>query len=395
MEVVAESLDDDARAQALVQRATHAGLRSRQSEGLEPARAALAIYERRNDVRGQLECLYLLVDFTTNIGEIDASRRYLALIHDRAASVGDQLVEARALAVAATAALLRQEYRESFDLTTRALALNVATNDREGEAYSRGRLATTSTWFADFGTALREFDLTLALYESIGHKRGLATTHTNRVLLLMRLGLFEDALESIERSDALFEVVREQRMSVANRVNASFVKLHLGDARAAKGLALSALAAAREIAFPVFEAAALANLGNAERALGEFDAALEHLEASVAIRRPIQEPRDFADDLADLTLAYVAAGNTEAAFSTARELGAIGKTAFDGAFWPHYVWWAISEGLRAGGAEAEAGASATRARAELQQFAARIEDTRARAAFLRVPLAKRIAGDAS
>ena len=152
---------------------------------------ALAIYERLGDVRGQLECLYLIVQFSANTGDVDASRRYLALMSDRAASLSDQVVEAKALDVAATAALLRQEYRECFELTTRALALHLATNDREGEAASRGRLAVTAAWLADYDTALREFERALETYESIGNKRGLAVTHTNRTLLLMRLGLFE------------------------------------------------------------------------------------------------------------------------------------------------------------------------------------------------------------
>ena len=53
--------------------------------------------------------------------------------------------------------------------------------------------------------------------------------------------------------------------------------------------------------------AALANLGNAERSLGELEAAIEHMGAGIALRRPIQDPRDFVDDLADLALTYAAA----------------------------------------------------------------------------------------
>jgi tetratricopeptide (TPR) repeat protein len=312
-------------------------------------------------------------------------------MHDRAADLRDRVVEARALAVASTAALLRQEYRECVELTTRALELHLATNDRENEAASRGRLAAAAAWLADFRTALREFDLTLKAYESIGNKRGIAVTHTNRALVLMRLGLFEEALVSIERSNALFEVVNEQRTVVANQVNASFVRLQLGDAPAAKDLALSALAAAREIAFPVFEAAALANLGNAERTLGELDAAIEHMETGIALRRPIQDPRDFVDDLADLTLTYAAAGRSAEALATAEELASIGQASFEGAFWPHYVRWAMAQGFAAGGASVLAGLAAAQARDELQRFAEQIEDGRTRSAFLSVPINRRIA----
>ncbi len=190
MEAVAERLGDGARAQALAERATHAGLRSLQAEGLAPARAALEIYERLGDLRGQLDCLCLLVDFTANTGDLPASRAYLAQMHGRAASLADRAVEARALAVAGTAALLRQEYRECFDLTQRALALDVATGDREAEAASRGRLAVTAVRLDDIDTALREFERALEGYRSMGHKRGLAITYTNRTLLFMRLGRF-------------------------------------------------------------------------------------------------------------------------------------------------------------------------------------------------------------
>lgn len=397
MSAVAEALNDDgARAQALTQAATYAGLCSRPSDGLEPALQALAIYERLDNLRGQLECLYLLVDFTTNIGDIDASRIYLSQMSERANSLADQAVEARALAIAATAALLRQEYRECFAMTKRSLELQVATDDREGEAASRGRLAITAAWLTDYGLALREFDLALQTYESIGHKRGLAVTHTNRALLLIRLGLFADALVSIERSNAYFEVVQEKRTIVANQVNASFVNLQLGDAATAKALATTALGIAREMAYPVFEAAALSNLGNAERALGELDAAIAHMEAGIAIRRPVQEPRDFVDDLADLTVAYVSAGRDDEALTTARELRAVGAaTSFAGAFWPHYAWWAAAQGLEAGGAHDDARAASSRAQSELHEFAQGIQDEKTRDAFLAIPINATIAGAGS
>ena len=88
--------------------------------------------------------------------------------------------------------------------------MQVAINDREGEAASRGRLAVTAAWLADYETSLREFDLALPMHESIGNKRGLAITHTNRALLLLRLGLFREALLSIEQSNAYFETVQKR-----------------------------------------------------------------------------------------------------------------------------------------------------------------------------------------
>ncbi len=392
LDTLAASLDDAASAQALMHRATHLGQCSRQAEGLAPALRAFEIYERLGNVGGQLECLYLLVNFTANVGDMAASRRYLTLMSDRAGSLADRTVESRALDVAATAALLRQEYAVTYELTQRSLALHIVTNDREGEAAARSRLAVTAAWLGEYGTALREFDLGLETYESIGNKRGAAVTHTNRTVLLMRLGLLGEALESIERSNELFDVVHEQRTVVANQVNASFVKLQQGDARAAKALAATALAGAKEIGFPVFESGALSNLACAERALGETAAAVGHMEAAIALRRPLQEPADLVDDLADLTLTYVAAGKTAQALETARELEALGSGPFDQAFWPHYVWWAVANGLAAGGETQRSQRAFARAREELERFAERIDDLRVREAFAALPINRRIAG---
>lgn len=378
--------DDRARAQALLQAATHSGLRSRPAEALGPAREALAIYEGVNDVRGQLECLYVLVDQTANIGDLHASRSYLAQMHDRAANVADTLVEARATAVAAQAALLRADYRASYDLSRQALALQIETNDRDGEAQSRGRCAVSAAWLGDFAIALRDFEHAIETYASIGNKRGLALTHTNRTFLLMRLGLFEDAMRSIQQSNELFSVAHEERTVVANHVNASFVQLQLGDASTAKTLAGAALDLARTIGYPIFEAAALANLGNAERAMGDFDSAIAHMEAGVALRRPLQQSRDFVDDLADLALAYAGAGRSADAFAIANELCAIDDGSFQSALWPHYPRWAVAQSFAAAGDFERAAESAARAHADLQSFARAIDDRRARDAFLTVPI---------
>jgi hypothetical protein len=212
----------------------------------------------------------------------------------------------------------------------------------------------------------------------------------------MRLGLFPEALRSIEVSNEFFDRVQEKRTVVVNTVNASFSTLQLGNVAKAKALATLALAMAREVAYPVFEAAALANLGNAERLIGELDAGIEHMEAGLAIRRSVQEARDYVDDLADLTLAHAEAGRNDRAFDLAQELLAVGTASFEGAFWPHYVWWAVAHGLTVGGAESKAREALARARRELEAFTERIADERTRATFREVPINQSIAkGDLS
>ncbi len=379
-----KSGDAAARADAALQQATHLLLQSRSRESQPHARRALKLYETSGHFAKQIECLWLLVDAATNLGDFRASQSYLDLLRKRAAESGDRAAQARALSVIATEALLHQRYRECYDRTYEALALNLELGDREAEAASRSRIAVAAAWLGMFDEALAEFSAALDTYESIGHRRGLATTLTNKTVLTMRLGLFGESKDLIGRSEELVAVVRERRMSVANAVNLSFINLHLGDARAAKDFAAGALAEAREIDFPVFEAAALANLGNAERVLGDNEAAISHMSAGIAIRRKVQEPGDFADDLSDLALAYVQAGRLDDARLVADELSNIASKPLDGAFWPQYIHWVISQVYRSCGDHRLAGESAGRAVSALEEFAAKIGQPAMREAFLAI-----------
>jgi hypothetical protein len=97
------------------------------------------------------------------------------------------------------------------------------------------------------------------------------------------------------------------------------------------------------------------------------------------------------DDLADLTLAYVAAGLSFDAIAISEELTEIGLGTFEGALWPHYARLAVAQGLRAGGASARADEAAARAKRDLVAFADGIEHAEIRQAFLAIPINRAIA----
>ncbi len=392
METLAtRSGDPHVEAEAALQRATCLVGLSRHREGLDAARAALALYERLEDVPKQAACLGLLLEISTNAGDYDRAREYLERLRECASSAGDRTIAARALSVAAIAALLRQRYAESRELSGEALAIGQHVGDREMEALSRARIAVASVWLGDYDEAIGQFERSLEMYRAIGHRRGLCSTLTNKTLLAMRLGKFDEAVESIEQSNALLDVVREARMGIANDVNLSFIKLHTGDPKTAKMLAASALVRARSIGFPVFEAAALANLGNAKAALGEVDDAIADMEAGVAIRRAHQERRDFMDDLSDLALAYVRAGRIDRARKIGEELSEIAAETLGAALWPHYIWWAIAQVREAAGDAPGARAATEEAVAALEKFAAKIGNDQWREAFLAIDVNSKIA----
>lgn len=392
--VAASSRNPRLQAEALLRRAAHAVACSRPSDAHEPATQALSVFDELGDGPAQVSCLSLLVEITANLGDQSATHAHLEALRARASSQQDLAIAAQALRVAAQAALLAQRYRECRDLTREVLPLTVTIGDRDAEALAHGRLAVVSVMLEDFDEAQVAFERAFDLLEATGNKRALATTLTNRVLLALRLGRFDEAQRWIERSDALIEGVGERRMAVANATNMSFICLQLGNEREALRLSLAALAEARTIGFPVFEAAALANLGNAERASGRLADAIAHMEAGLALRRIHQAPENFVDDLADLTLACAEAGRSAEACAYARELAAIAEHSLAGAFWPHYILYAAAKGLAAGGEQRQAAALRRRARTELDRFANLIHDPATRAAFLALRTSVSIAAPA-
>lgn len=392
MAAVAERANDERlRAETLLQRASLAVSLSRHAEARQPAAAALAHFESLSDAAAQVACLSLLVEISANVGDEAATRAYLETLRERASTQADRAVEAQALRVAAQAALLVQRYAECRDLTREVLPLTQRLGDVDAEALAHIRIAVTSAWLEDFEEAERGFDRAVEILEATGNKRALAIALTNRVLMEMRLGRFEEAQTLIERSNRLCETVRERRTVIVNANNLSFIRFQIGDLDGALQWARAAYEGAREIAFPVFEAAALSNLGNAERAAGQVDAAIEHMETGIALRRAHQSPGDYADDLADLCAAYAQAGRLEDALGCAAEIETIASSPLTGSFCPHLVLSSAAKGFAAGGDRRKAREFSRRALAELERFSAAIADPAKRASFLAIPANAEIA----
>ncbi|HEV3155566.1 MAG TPA: AAA family ATPase [Candidatus Baltobacteraceae bacterium] len=389
------SLADDAsderlRAESLRQRATHAVFVSRQMEALEPAAEALVLFERLGDVAAQVECLGLLVDAETNSGNLGGARIHLDAMGQRAATLEDRALHARALTVAGTAALLRQEYRTAQEISLEVLSIATAIGDPDLEAYARARIAASAVWLGDLDRALTEFTAARDIFTALSNKRGLAIALTNQVQVNIRLGLFEEALAMIEQANSLLDVVKERRIVVANSVNRSFILLRVGDAEEALRQAEKALVDAREIGFPVFEAAALANIGNAERALGRLDDAIAHMRAGIDIRRAVQATPDFADDLSDLAIALADAGRGDEACCVSEELAATLEQTTTGPLWAHYAYWAASRGFAAAGESRRAADFQQLAQDRLRHFADSIKDEEIRKAFLAIDISREI-----
>ncbi len=112
-------------------------------------------------------------------------------------------------------------------------------------------------------------------------------------------------------------------------VNLAMAQYYRGDPSAAKTLALRGLALAREMGNGPLEAAALGNLGAIERELGELTASLEHVRASIDLRKRTGAIDDVSLDMAELVLTQLKLDNTAEALRIADELMALDPSEYD------------------------------------------------------------------
>ncbi|HKW44410.1 MAG TPA: AAA family ATPase, partial [Candidatus Eremiobacteraceae bacterium] len=291
------------RAEALLARADYLVLVTSHDQAEGPAIDALDLYEEIRDGRGQIEALALLAQIATVAGDFDGTRRYLSSLRKRAEGLADKSLLLRAISAATVTALQRHRIDDAAELAREGLSLARTIGDREEEAEMLQRVATVATFLADFDGARRTFADAAEALEAIGNVRGLSHALANEFVLSMRLGLLGDAARLGARVLALIERTDERRPLAVTKVNMSLLSLLAGDAGQAKRLALEALEIARAIKFPLFEGAALSNLGNAERALGDLRLGVRHLEEGLELRKGLLEATDILDDQCDLAIA--------------------------------------------------------------------------------------------
>jgi tetratricopeptide (TPR) repeat protein len=382
------------KAEALLARANHLVSLTSHVQARGPAQEALRHYESLEDVAGQVEALSILTEIATNVGELDASQRLLGAVRQKAASHPDKGLLLRAISAAVITALQQHRIADAADLAAEGVTLARALGDREEEAAMLQRLAVTATWQRDFDLARRRFAAAAEAFDAIGHLRGTSHAQSNQAVLALRLGLLDEARALCDRALMAVERTGDRRPLAVTFVNLSLIHILQGDPAGAKRLALEGLEVARAVGFPLFEGAALANLGNAERALGNFDVGLQHIKKGLQIREGLLSPTDVLDDYCDLALGSLQAQQRTRSLSATAKLLRIAEDSTEGAFWPHVCFWTAALVHHAAGKATTADGLLQRAVAEMRTFAAAIADSNTRAAFLMLPACRQIEGAA-
>jgi predicted ATPase/DNA-binding SARP family transcriptional activator len=354
--------------------------------------AALAALERcraLDDGEGEVGALCVLAEIATNYGEPDVVRERLADARRRATALSNVVLLARVLMSASAAAIMRREFQEALRDAEVALELYRDIGDREGEAEATSRVASGHSMLQRMDEARATFVKSAAIYESIGNQLKRAYVLFNQTASEIQVGLLDSAAASLAEALAIFRKHGDRRGFAACRTNQSVVALQLEDPVEAKRLADLAVADARALGLHLIEAAALSNLGNAERELGESAAALAHMREAIAIRKRLERPATF-EELGDLALAQLEGGDLPGARITADDIVAQVPDSTENTVWPHYCLWAAARVFRACGADARARTALHEATSLVRRQLDAMTDPASRAAFVQLRAVRQI-----
>ncbi len=354
-------------------------LRGDYAKAAAEAQAALSIDRQRSDYGGEIGALCLLSEISVNRGEASDAESMLQPARVRAEAAGDPVLIARVSMASAAIAIMCRDFPRALADSQEAQRRYREIGDREGEAEAGTRVASALSFQMRFEEASAEFAAAANIHRALGNRLQLAYLLFNQTGSQIQVGLTDEAQASLTAALEIFEAVDDWRGRAGVLTNLSMVRLLQQAPQEAKALGERAVSASRKIANSVIEAAALANLGNAERELGELAAALAHMKEAIAIREHLAGSATF-EELGDLALAQLKAGDSEALL-TAGDIMLRADASGENTVWPHYCFWAAARVYHEHGDDSKAGAALLRAGEQVRMQLGLMSDERSRRAF--------------
>jgi DNA-binding SARP family transcriptional activator len=384
------SRDDPWRTEVQWLKAAYQVAVTRYAEAQSNLEAILPLYRSRGDRAGEVACLCLLTDIAVQQGRFADAQTLTQQAIALPETHTNQTLLVQTLRAASAAAFAREDFAASQALAGQMLEVCQTMGDRSGMADAHLRLGTIAMRFFRIEESRTHYHAALQLYTSMGNRQRQAAALINAGMLAVNLGRYDQGIESFRQAARLFEVLSDVRGQAIGTLNLSYTALAQGNYALAHATALRSLELTRQMNSSLLEASALANLGAAERELGQLDQAIVHMEAGLALRRTFNQPAELGTDLCDLTIAYLRANRFAAAQQSVTELLELNQQAASQMLHPQYILWVAAQTDRAGGDTVRAVQRLHEAHAVLQQRAAAIPDLESRTTFLNLSFNREI-----
>jgi DNA-binding SARP family transcriptional activator/tetratricopeptide (TPR) repeat protein len=385
-EKAASSDDRSLLAEVKLVRAGYAMLTGDSPQAVRTAHEALALYRDLGDAPGQIEARCRIVEIATETGSFDEASAILREVRSSPEGMRNPGIVARAMMTVTYGALMEQRYDVCRALAKEARELYKMIGDREGEGDAIARQASGSARMSLMREALACYAEAAEIYSAIGKRQGLAGVLVNSGIHSVKVGLFDDADRSLRAALRHFHELKDLRGQAACAINLSYLALLRSDPAEARTQALAGIEHARSSGHAVYEAAALGNLGAAERDLGDLQRAITHMNEGLAIRRRLTRPADYADDIAHLVCAQLSAGDLNAVRELNAELAGSLTGESTAMFMPQFAHWTAARAYRALGDEKSMKTALERADSILAEQTALIDGAAERATYLALPV---------
>ncbi len=293
----------------------------------------------------------------------------------------DEMLRYRVLHERHNIARARERFDGVLHLARELLTYSQRVGDRRAEMFNQLRVANAAMFVFDVAEAREHFGIAERMARTLGTPRERATIAHCRGILAYALGDAEDAL-------ALFAAAFDIARSADDRFGVVLAEVNVAAAEYAADAHAAAIARAERCVQPAralgaveLEAAAHCTSGAALRSAGDARAGLERLRTGVAMERAAGLRWTLGQDLAELILTQLAAGEHPQAAQSVDELCELARIGYGGLTQTQYILWVASEAAAAGGDEPRAGALRVRATDAFRDRLSRIPDERSRRTF--------------
>ncbi len=275
--------------------------------------------------------------------------------------------------------------RERFDrvhlIARDLLAYAQRIGDRRAEMFNHLRLANAALFVFGIAEAREHHAIADRMAQTLGSPRDRTTIALCRGILAYALGDVDEARRHFEEARAIAEGDGDVFGTVLSDVNIAGADCARGAYDDAVCRARACVEPARALGAVEIEAAAYCTAGAALRRLGRAREAVASLERGVAMERAAGLRWMIGQDVAELTLAHLAADDARAAADAVDELCALAETSYGGLTQPQFMLRAAAQAARAAGDRARAEDLFAQAEATYRDRLGRIPDESTRRTF--------------
>lgn len=336
-----------------------------------------------------VECRCTLVELAGFAGRIDEIRDFLTTLASEDEPRYDDALRATLLETACSAASRIQDYPALARIAEQLRECSRAIGYREGEAAAYKYAGRAAMRLFEPDRARVFLSHALQMFEALGQR--LQSIHVLADIgnLATSVGQFDEAIARLTDAEAIAASISYRFGQAACANNISYAAYLQGDFAHARITAERALAAAIEINAPSARAHASVSLGVAKRELGDAAAAVVDIEAGIVLERSLGERVALGEDLCELIIALVRAGDVPGALARATEvLDLLDDTV--AVTHPQFLLWSAAAAYYASGDAARASLLLGRAHTSLEERQNDIRDDASRATFRRLPFNRAI-----